>query len=134
MPNFGGRDCDRLWPYRFGGSGCGLAGERGYFRSCSGKYVVIVINPAFPEFDCNGIRSRAVSCTKPSATSAEPNGTAVCDTFSRTSYTVKRINEFLFKPSQERNIIVHKYCGFEHLCKSFKELNVSVVCLFFQLK
>lgn len=60
MPSFGGNDCDRRCPYRCGGSIC-LAGDRGYFRSCSGKYVVIVIKPAFPEFDCNGIRSRAVS-------------------------------------------------------------------------
>lgn len=115
MPSLGGKDCERLWPYRCGGSG--LAGDRGYFRSCSGKYVVIVIKPAFPEFDCNGIRSRAVSCIAPNDTSADPNGTAVCDTFSRTSYTVKRINELLVRPSNERNKTVHKYCGFEHLWK-----------------
>lgn len=45
IPSFGGRDCERLWPYRCGGSiGC-LAGERGYFRSCSGIYDVNVIKP-----------------------------------------------------------------------------------------
>lgn len=125
MPSLGGSDCDRRWPYRCGGS-AGLAGDRGYFRSCSGRYVVIVtkpvIRPALPEFDCSGIRRRGVSWIAPRVISADPNGTAVCETFSRTSYTVKRTKEFLFRPSPDRNIIVHRYWGFEHLCKAIEHL------------
>lgn len=84
------------------------------------------MKPALPEFDCSGTRSRAVSSIMPSRISAEPNGTAVCDTFSRTSYTMKRTIEFLWRPSQARNKIVHKNCGFEHLCAEKRKFQSSI--------
>lgn len=116
IPSFGGKLCVRRCVYRCGGSIC-LAGDRGYFRS-SGKYVVILTKPVINlSFDCNGTRIRGSWIIFPNAISADPKGTAVWETFSRTSKTVKRTKEFLFRPSPERNIMVQIYCGFEHRCK-----------------
>lgn len=75
----GGKLCVRRCLYRGVGSTC-LAGDRGYFRS-SGKYVVILTKPVINlSFDCNGMRMRGSSMIFPSEISAEPNGTAVCET------------------------------------------------------
>lgn len=66
------------------------------------------MKPALPLFDCNAIRNRDDSCITPNEISADPNGTAVCDTRSRTSYTVKRIIVFDVSPSHPRNDIVQR--------------------------
>lgn len=75
------------------------------------------MKPALPLFDWSAMRKRVVSRMTPNDISADPNGTAVCDTRSRTSYTVKRINVLVFKPSHPRYEIVHKNCGLEQRCE-----------------
>uniref|UniRef100_A0A182TIX7 Uncharacterized protein n=1 Tax=Anopheles melas TaxID=34690 RepID=A0A182TIX7_9DIPT len=61
----------------------------------------------------SGIRNRDVSAITPSDISAHPIGTAVCVTFSRTSYAVKRISDSLCSPSHVRNAMVQINWGLE---------------------
>uniref|UniRef100_A0A182Q124 Uncharacterized protein n=1 Tax=Anopheles farauti TaxID=69004 RepID=A0A182Q124_9DIPT len=92
-----------------------VTGEQGRRFERSGVQVAMVRKPAFSPQACvrSGIRNRDVSAITPSEISAHPIGTAVCVTFSRTSYAVKRISEPACKPSHTRNAIVQMNCGFE---------------------
>lgn len=84
-----------------------FAGDRGVFLSFTGAHDAIVIKPEFiPFIERNGIRNRVVSCITPNAISADPNGTAVCETFSLTSNTVNRINDSACKLSHCQNVTV----------------------------
>lgn len=138
-PNFGGSDCDRRWPRCVAtAADCSaimgtppiLAGDLAVddtLRSSSGDQVVNVMKPELAAPVCwlvavverSGMRSRLESWISPSAISDVPSGTAVWLSFSRTSYTVKRIRDEASRPSQFRNEMVHWNWGLEQRWKTW---------------
>lgn len=119
-PNFGGNDCDRRCPI-FTGTSNFLAGDLSTFLSSSGAQDVTEMNPLVTPKCCNGMRIRVVSWISARGISAEPTGTAVFDSFSRTSNAVKRILVPLLRPSPLRNWKVQLNCGFDEFLKKITE-------------